>query len=498
MDILKKFKWIYAILGAALVVLLFLIPKEPYEASGAGSAPGPTPTNTPTPITVQIIAEYTGDDVVINTEINTAKLIVTAIYKDGGEERVYDYRLSNTMIRKVGENKIGVYYHGKSAEVIIFGKEELAVTYITADYVGEDVIVSNDVKKKDIVVTAYYNWPEKEPVVLKEANFSISPSKITKPGRNQINVTYERFRATVEVFGIEKEVVDAECHYIGKEAIVGSKLTNEDFQVVVKYNDDSTEKVDKFRILNPKIMGEGENIITVTWKDYIFDVPVNGVPKNVLAEAFKDVDLQGASTALIFVVSHADYAKSVICSPIDQKDLKEAVDHVVVTTKYIGYELTYTHPEAYLEFPILTRVIRPEDYDPDKFAVYYTPNRKTIMAKCNGEYLDEERTQYAFYTYRPGTYALVEEISSKLVTSINLEKQYVTMKMDRNYSIEPIVMPLSAANRDVTYWSSDEYVCTVSENGKVTSVGPGECEIWIEAADGSGIYNILYITVKEK
>ncbi len=492
------FKWIsMMILLAGVFVICLFIPGEPMATEG--SAKGPTQKPTPTPRTMGIYAEYTGDDVVIGNEFNEAKLIVTAEFEDGSQERVYDYRISNKVVKKVGENKFGVYYHGRTAEFIIFGKEELAVTEIVAEYKGGDVIVSNSVNKKDIEVTAFYNWPEKGPVTLKDAAYSISPSVITKAGRNVITITYEGLKTSIEVYGVTKEVESAECEYIGKEAIVGSRLTLKDFQLKVTYNDKTTGLIEKFQILNPKIVDEGENIITVTWQDYVFDIPVQGTPKNALSEAFRDLpDMEGYSTAIILNLSNAESGKSVDCLKVEPEDIKEAIDRVVITTKYIGYELTYTDPEAYTEFPILTRVIRPEDYDPDKFAVYYTPNRKTIMAKLNGEYLDDEKTQYAFYMYEPGTYAMLEEISSKLVTSINFEKRYYTMKPDRNLSLEPVVMPLSAADKTVTYWSSDEYVCTVSDTGKVYSVGPGECEIWVEANDGSGVYDVIYITVKEK
>ncbi len=499
MDNRKSFlKWILTIVVlAGVFAIAFFIPREPMTAEG--SAKGPTPTPSPTPRTVAVYAEYTGDDVVIGNEFNEAKLYVTAVYEDGNEERVFDYRISNKVVKKVGENKFGVYYHGRTAEFFVWGKEELAVTEIFADYKGGDVIVSNSINKKDIEVTAFYNWPEKDPVKLKDAAYSISPSVITKPGNNVITITYEGLKTTIEIYGVAKEVVDAECEYIGKEAIVGSKLTLKDFQLKATYNDNSTGLIEKFQILNPKIVDEGENIITITWQDFVFDIPVQGTPKNSLSEAFRDLpDMDGYSTAIILNLSNAESGKSVDCLKVKPEDIKEAIDRVVVTTKYIGYELTYTDPEAYTEFPILTRVIRPEDYDPEKFAVYYTPNRKTIMAKLNGEYLDDEKTQYAFYMYEPGTYAMLEEISSKLVTSINFEKLYYTMKPDRNLSLEPVVMPLSAADRTVTYWSSDDYVCTVSETGKVYSVGPGECEIWVEANDGSGVYTVVYITVKEK
>ena len=503
MNIKQKLINALLILCAAggLVWVILALPTgttETYVELTRTPTPTPTATPTPTPRCKELIVEWHGDEVVVGNTFNTNDLHVYGIFTDDSMKRVYDYTLSTEEITKVGDNSIIVRYQGKVQRVIIPGKEELKVVELIAEYKGKGVIVTNEINKDDIEVYAFYNWPEKDPLKLKSSAFSITPSKVTKMGENTITVKYGDVTPTIEVEGLEKEVKDVECTYLGKGALVGTRLTREDFQVKVTYNDGSYAVQDKFSIVNPRIMDEGDNVITVTWQNYMFDVTVPGIAKDRLADAFEGIGDYDASTVIVMIVSNDKRVKTISVDPVDQKYLTEAVDRVVVTTKFIGFDVNYKDPEVILEFPILTRVTRPDDYDPEKFGVYYTPNRKTIMARVNGEYIDDEQKQYAFYMWEPGTYAILEEISSKLVTSISVLENYITMKKDRTYSLEPVVRPLSAENQKLTYWSSDESVATVSDTGKVTSVGAGRCEIWIESTDGSGIYTIVTVNVKEK
>ena len=72
------------------------------------------------------------------------------------------------------------------------------------------------------------------------------------------------------------------------------------------------------------------------------------------------------------------------------------------------------------------------------------------------------------------------------------------LKANRSFSLNPVVFPLNAQNRDVTFRSTDEDVATVSDNGKVRTYSAGECEIWIETVDGGGVYAVVEVVVKDK
>ena len=117
------------------------------------------------------------------------------------------------------------------------------------------------------------------------------------------------------------------------------------------------------------------------------------------------------------------------------------------------------------------------------------------MAKLDGEFLDEQRTVYQFIVYNPGTYVLIHEVSNLLVTEIEVEED-MFVRAGRNYSLTPVVIPSNAENKKISYWSSDESIATVSENGKIRTYEEGTCEIWIEAQDGSGVKAIITLHVK--
>ena len=117
------------------------------------------------------------------------------------------------------------------------------------------------------------------------------------------------------------------------------------------------------------------------------------------------------------------------------------------------------------------------------------------MAKVIGDFLDEEKTEYEFVVYEPGMYIMVNEVTERLVTDIIVETD-LELKVNRSYALNPVVFPLTAENRDVTYYSTDEDVATVSPNGKIRTRGEGTCEIWIEAEDESGVFVVVTVKVK--
>ena len=109
--------------------------------------------------------------------------------------------------------------------------------------------------------------------------------------------------------------------------------------------------------------------------------------------------------------------------------------------------------------------------------------------------MDETQTEYEFCVYEPGAYILVHEVSNRQVTEIIVETE-IKLRENRSYSLNPVVFPLSVENRSVSFRSTDEDVATVSENGKIRTHSEGTCEIWIEAEDGSGVYVIVEVEVK--
>ncbi len=373
---------------------------------------------------------------------------------------------------------------------------QLAIKEIVATYIGEDRIVTNAVIKTDIEAYIVYTWDSIEPERIEPSSLVLKPGIVEKVGDNIIEVWYDDYKTTINVTGLPRELVQFEAKYIGGPVYTGSEVDRKYIKAVATYNDGIREDVFDYSLLTTKIKVQGLNSIKISFGHLLDTIYVDGVVEE--ENLFKDFPIDSEETTrLTMLVSNEPYANSIYVKTLDPYIVKNAVDRVVTTEKYIGFEVQYLDPEAINEFPIYARIIRPEGYDPDKFGVYYTPNRKTVMAKVDGYYIDEEKKQYVFHIYEPGTYVMLEEISHKLVTSINVEKTFIKMKLNRNISLMPVVLPELADNTDVTYFSTDPSVAVVTKNGKVTSSGIGECDIIISACDESGISVSVHIQVVE-
>ena len=81
------------------------------------------------------------------------------------------------------------------------------------------------------------------------------------------------------------------------------------------------------------------------------------------------------------------------------------------------------------------------------------------------------------------------------VTSLELNKDSLTLQENSSGTLIATVKPDDATNRGVTWESSDTSIATVSEDGTVTAISAGNATITATAADGSGISASCTLTV---
>ncbi len=443
-----------------------------------------------------INASYMGDTLYVGAAIPVGKVQVYASFSDGSYEQVKDFTLSTTTISKEGANSIPVVYQGKTAFITVYGKAPLAVEDISAYYAGGSIIAGNDINKSDIVVTLYYNDGTTKNVT----NFNISPSVVETEGMNEITVSYGDVSTTINVYGEERYITKMEAEYTGGGVIVGKKVSRDEIEVIVTYNDGSEEEIDTYDMYGDLILFEGENIVLIYCDAFMGEINVTGVKgfaanyDNAISCYIASPDYKYYTEVTLGMNMDVEAGKFTL-QAADNDMVEYVVQRVIPTEEFLGFELIYDDDEMVLEFPMAMKVTVPEEFDPEKFGVYYTPNKSTIMAKVNGDFVDEEQTEYEFIVYEPGTYILIHEVSNRLVTEIIVETE-IKLKENRSYSLNPVVFPLSAENREVEYWSTDENVATVSENGKIRTHSEGTCEIWVEATDDSGVYAVITVVVK--
>lgn len=449
----------------------------------------------PGKVVESITADYLGDELYIGATVPAGKVEVYAYFSDGSFEKVRNFVLSSTTVEKAGLNTISVVYNGKVANVFVYGKEPLAIEELIAYYVGKPVIVGNDISKNDIEVQALYNDGTLKPI----QNFNISPKIVEQEGDNDITITYGDMETVVQVYGEARYITEMRARYIGPGVFVGQKVPREEIEVIVTYNDGSDAAIDDYEMYCEEILNEGENLVLVYCDAFMADILVPGVIgftatyDNAISNYFVSPDYSHYTEVTLGMPMELTPDKFAL-RRADDEMVEYAVHRVVYTDEFIGFDLFYDDDEMVLEFPMAMKVTVPDGFSPEKFGVYYTPNKSTIMAKVDGSFLDEEMTEYEFIVYEPGTYILVHEVSNRMVEEIIVETE-VELKVNRSFALNPVVFPVSADNKELSFWSTDEDVATVSPNGKIRTYSEGTCEIWVEAQDGSGVFVIVTVEV---
>lgn len=82
------------------------------------------------------------------------------------------------------------------------------------------------------------------------------------------------------------------------------------------------------------------------------------------------------------------------------------------------------------------------------------------------------------------------------VTSITLSQSEATLRPDDTLQLTATVYPTDAADRSVTWESSDESVAMVTDDGFVLALSEGTADITVTARDSSGVSAVCRITVE--
>ena len=86
----------------------------------------------------------------------------------------------------------------------------------------------------------------------------------------------------------------------------------------------------------------------------------------------------------------------------------------------------------------------------------------------------------------------------RAVNSISLKSNSAVIYTGKTFTIYPKAYPTNAYNRRVTYTSADPSIAKVNAYGRVTGVSRGTTCITVKAADGSGVYAVFTVTVKQR
>ena len=86
----------------------------------------------------------------------------------------------------------------------------------------------------------------------------------------------------------------------------------------------------------------------------------------------------------------------------------------------------------------------------------------------------------------------------RAVSEVTLDKTDLPLFVGNTDTLTATVKPEDAANKALTWTSSDDKIATVDQTGKVTAVAPGTATITAAATDGSGVTATCKVTVTAK
>lgn len=428
-------------------------------------------------------AYYRQNTVTVGEQLKQDDITVRVYYSDGTNKEIDDYTISGTVVTKIGVNEFVVIYEDKTAKFTVTGKEIKLPKSLNASYSGPAVIVGNAPDRDDFYVSVLYN----DNTIERITTFELSPSVVEKEGSNTMVVSYGELTKEVKVPGLAKEVVSIKAEYTGLPVVVGKTVATEDIKVTATFNDGSKDEVTNFTLSRSVVYKIGDNLITVFCGEAVAYINVRGVEAEIIdydnaAEGFvRNGDFY--SRIKLAVNSKAD-PEGVLIEAIDAELLRKAMRRIVKSDKYIAFEVSFDDPEMDVFLPMTMKVTVPAEFDKENFAVFYTPNRKTIMAEMNGEFLKDG--SYEFKMFQPGTYIIADCTELVYVESMELEESEITMRVGRSYSLDPVIYPHTATDKTVSYTSSRPQIVTVSEYGLLEAIEPGAAVITVEAQDGSG------------
>lgn len=439
-------------------------------------------------------AYYGKNSVTVGEQLERDEITVYAFYTDGTNERVTNYTLASSWVTQVGTNEFFILYEGETVSFTVLGREVKKVKTLYANYVGAPVVVGNAPKRDDFYVSVSYNDGSMERIT----GFEISPSIVQKEGSNTVVVSYAGLSEKVTIEGLAKTVVSIQAEYTGLPVVVGKTVAPEDIKVTAVFNDNTKDTVTNFTLSGSVIYNIGDNVITVFCGQATAYISVRGVEAEIIdysngVEAF--VRSGSYYSRINIAVDAKANTDAITVTKVNAKQVQKAVQRVVKTEEYLAYEVSFANPEMDLHLPMTVKVTVPEGFDKESFAVFYTTNRKTILAQMNGEFLKDGA--YEFKMFQPGTYIIADCTEWIYTERIELDEPEITLRTGRNYSLDPTIYPRTATSQEVTFTSSRPHIVTVDENGLLEAQKLGAAVITVEAQDGSGVTCKLLVYVIE-
>lgn len=472
-----------------------------------GSLKGKFAVNAVAKTAEKMSAKYTGVDLVVGSRIDLSRITIELTNNDKTKETVAaGFTISPETVDHVGANTITVSYKGFSDTVVIKATE-IMPTNITATYSGGTVIEGSTLNKSNILVTAYYPNGTNKTVT----DIELSTETMNKVGMQEVVVTYKKLTATIFVPVTAKMVTQITAVYNGGALEQFESLDRKKLVVTATYNDGSNSNVEDYTIMSTTATTVGDNVFTVTFGAKTATFTVEAFARRITGMG-----------SLKSEVSSGDYGSTLTAFIQDQfvrEDIKlvtEEIEYDVIkpalkrvnngsTKKYIAFEMDIDSFQFDENQYLIAELTVPEEFDPAKVAVYYTPDRKKVMVQQTGGLV--ANNLYRFYAYSSGSYVIMEnnknDVTKQELRDTEQRKPFMVVSIDKNLpvgtksKIKPYILFSTNKNEEFTYEVDNEDLMTISKDGVMVTKGVGTVSVTVNAKTG-GFSETYEVNIKNK
>lgn len=353
----------------------------------------------------EINAYYTGGEHSVGNKINSKEVVVRVTYSDYSTETLEEgYTLTQAVISKAGNNEVIVVYSGKRASFTVIGTAAKMVESVYVSYLGGARVLGAAVREEDIMLTALYTDGTTELIY----NYTISPSAIQYIGVNNMTISFKGKSDKFVVEGIQKIITGITAKYTGGTVTVGRNVRLSDIVVTATYNDGSVGTETEFNIVGGgKVPAVGNNVMTIDAQGQKADITVIGIAASAAdfnsAPSYQITNGRRTGTVGIDIPS-GYFAKDIAVESIDSTLVKRLLTREIRSGDYIPFTIQFVDLDLDAEVPMTVQITLPSDYNVKGCSVYFTPNRKSVIARMNAEIVDDKYLQFVFF--HEGTYII--------------------------------------------------------------------------------------------
>lgn len=353
---------------------------------------------------VSYISAYTErSSVSVGNGVDKNDLYVTAYYDDGTIDVIKDYEITGIPISKVGLQQITIMYHNKTCKVDIYGSEAKQVKSLFAEFMGDQQIAGSEIDRLKLSVMAVYTDSSTE----KLTTYTLS-KLAAATGEQIVTVTYQNISTTFKVNCIEKKAVSLTVKYSGKPVVVGQQLEKEDLEVTVEFNSGEKSIVTDYTMYSRTVSAIGANYLRVYYGEQQAEFIVEGIEEEEITFDYSyDFSVsRNKNKAQIKIALPTYFEQSRITGKnLKASKVKKVIRKLKGVEEYIPFTIKFEDEKDEEELPFDIRITIPKAYVLADTALYFTPNRKSIIAKLTAEVINDNTIQIRIK--QAGTYLLV-------------------------------------------------------------------------------------------